>query len=59
LKFCVVDFSGRAWPGIGARLNVFRNGEPVGAVILTEPTRGRFVTADIVAGEIRGGDEVR
>lgn len=59
MQFCVVDFTGRAWPGIGARLGVYRDGAKVGEVILTEPSRGRLVTADIVQGEARVGDEVR
>jgi hypothetical protein len=57
--FVVVDFGGQRQPAAGTTLTVWRAHQPVGRVRLTEPARGRFVTADILEGEPRVGDEVR
>ena len=58
-RFAVVDFSSRAMPAIGTRLNVYRGEQRIGAIQLTEPVRARFATADILEGELRVGDEAR
>jgi hypothetical protein len=58
-RFVVLDFSAGAMPAIGTRLNVYRDQELVGAVLITDPVRTRFATADIVKGELRVGDEAR
>lgn len=57
--FVVVDFGTQRPPATGTTLTVNRANQPVGHVRLTEPVRGRLVTADIVDGEARAGDEVR
>jgi len=57
--FVVVDFGAQRPPVTGTTLTVRRANQVVGHVRVTEPVRGRFVTADIVDGEPRAGDEVR
>jgi hypothetical protein len=57
--FVVVDFEWQRPPVTGTTLTVRRANQAIGRVRLTEPVRGRFVTADIVEGEPRAGDEVR
>lgn len=59
LKFVVVDFGGQRQPPVGATLGVFRAGQRSGTIRLTEPVRGQFVTADILDGEPKPGDEAR
>ena len=56
-KFVVIDFSSRALPPIGTTLQVTRDGQRIGAVRLSEERRTHFVTADILEGELRPGDE--
>jgi hypothetical protein len=58
-QFVVLDFGGQRPPAPGATLAVLRAGKPVATVRVTEPTRGRFVTADVLSGEPRPGDEAR
>jgi hypothetical protein len=58
-RFVVVDFGGQRAPAIGATLKLYREDKPVGSVRLTTPVRGQFITADVVDGEPRVGDEVR
>jgi hypothetical protein len=58
-RFVVIDFSARSLPPVGTRINVYRNGKKVGVVQLTEPTRMRLATADVLEGELRVGDEAR
>ena len=57
--FVVLDFLGRPLPPTGARLEIYRDGKRVGAVRTTEPMRARFVSADVLEGELRSGDEAR
>lgn len=59
LKFVVLDYRARTMPAIGTRLAVYRAGQHVGEVQITEPVRVSFATADIQAGDVRVGDEAR
>ncbi|MEI8064093.1 MAG: hypothetical protein WCH84_08520 [Verrucomicrobiota bacterium] len=59
LKFVVLDYRSRAMPAIGTRLAVYRNGQRVGEVQITDPVRVNLATADILTGEVRIGDEAR
>jgi hypothetical protein len=58
-KFVVIDFGQFPVPAIGLEVNVFRSDRNVGRVRLTEPSRGRLITADILVGELKVGDLVR
>ncbi|MCS7048394.1 MAG: hypothetical protein NZ483_03740 [Verrucomicrobiae bacterium] len=59
LRFVVLDFGDRPRPPLGTVVELVRDEQVVARVQLTEPMRGRFVTADIVEGEPRVGDQVR
>jgi hypothetical protein len=58
-KFIVIDFTSHAMPLVGTELTVYRDGQRVGAVRITEPVRAPFATADIIEGELQVGDEAR
>jgi hypothetical protein len=57
-RFVVIDFSLRQPPKPGDVLVVLRNNQKIAKVRITEPTRGSFVTADIVEGSIEVGDTI-
>lgn len=57
--FVVIDFATRPLPAVGTRCNVYHGEKRVGAVRITEPERPPLVTADILEGQARMGDEVR
>jgi hypothetical protein len=59
LRFVVLDFALKQLPAIEQRLGVYREGLKVGEVKVTGPERGGNIVADLVAGEVRVGDEVR
>lgn len=58
-RFVVLEFTSGPMPSAGTRLKLDRGDKPVSTVQITEPTRGRFATADILDGEPKVGDEVR
>ena len=58
-RFVVVDFGAQRPPALGASLGVYRAGQRIGSVRLTEPVRGQFITADILDGDPRASDTVR
>jgi len=58
-RFVVADFGGQTVPAPGAELGIFRGDKAVGKIRVTEPMRGRFVTGDILEGDLRVGDVVR
>ncbi len=59
LRFIVVDFSIGPAPDLGRRMNVYRAGQKVGEIKISGPSRNNNIAADLVAGEVRVGDEVR
>lgn len=59
LRFVVVDFSNSRRPAIDERLSVYRVGEKVAEIKISGPYRNTTVAADIVAGEVKYGDEVK
>lgn len=58
-KFVVLDFTSRVMPVVGTKLPVYRGKERVGEVQITEPVRATWATADILAGDLKVGDEAR
>jgi hypothetical protein len=58
-RFVVIDFGQREPPSAGALLNVYRAGQRVGSVRITEWIRSRFAVGDMADGEAQPGDEVR
>lgn len=59
LRFAVVDFSLGELPPEGQRMSIYREGQKVGELKISGPSRNKNIAADIVAGEARTGDEVR
>ena len=59
LRFVVVDFTNSRQPGIDEKLGVYRVGEKVAEIKVSGPYRNTTVAADIVAGEVKYGDEVK
>ncbi len=59
MKFVVLEFSTSAVPTAGSQLSLYRGKERVATVKATEPMKVPLVTADILDGEARKGDEVR
>jgi hypothetical protein len=59
LRFVIVDFSNSRQPVIDERLGVYRVGEKVAEIKVSGPYRNTTVAADIVAGEVKYGDEVK
>ena len=59
MKFVVLEFSSSAVPTAGSQLSLYRGKEHVATVKATEPMKPPLVTADILDGEARKGDEVR
>jgi hypothetical protein len=59
LRFVVIGFQLSKLPQIDQRMNVYRKNEKVGEVKITGPIRDQNIAADIVAGEVQVGDEVR
>jgi hypothetical protein len=59
LRFVVVDFSLSGVPAEGTAMAVYRAGQKVAEVRITGPSVGTNTAADITAGEVQPGDEVR
>lgn len=59
LRFVVIDFAFNPVPQLDQRLGVYRNGQKVGEVKISNQARNNIVAADIMAGEAKVGDEVR
>ena len=59
LRFVVIDFTNSRRPTLEERLDVFRVGEKVAEIKVSGPYRNTTVAADIVAGEVKYGDEVK
>jgi hypothetical protein len=57
--FVVMEFTSQVMPAAGTRMTIYRNGKPVGAVRITEPSRAQLATADILEGEVHVGDQAR
>ena len=59
LRFVVIDFGERPVPRVGTAVELVRGDKPVAKVRLTEPARGRFITADILEGSPNVGDRIQ
>ncbi|MCX7866788.1 hypothetical protein [Limisphaera sp. VF-2] len=58
-RFVVLTFPSGRLPAIGQVLSVYRDGLKVGEVRVSGPQRDDHIVADIAAGEVRVGDQVR
>ena len=59
LRFVVVDFTNSRQPTVDEKLGVYRVGEKVAEIKISGPYRNTTVAADILAGEVKYGDEVK
>jgi len=59
LHFAVLDYSLKSLPNIGDRLFIYRQGIKVAEVRVSGPQMNSNIVADILAGEVKTGDEVR
>jgi hypothetical protein len=59
LRYVIVDFTNSRQPIPDERLGVYRVGEKVAEIKISGPYRNTTVAADIVAGEVKYGDEVK
>ena len=59
LRYVVVDFSRGRVPAADQLLNVYRQGKKVAELKVSSQSDGRNFAADILAGEVRVGDEAR
>jgi hypothetical protein len=59
LHFVVLTFPIGQTPANGTRMNVYRRGDIVGEVRVTDQQRNNNAIADIVLGDAQNGDEVR
>ena len=59
MKFVVLEFTNSAVPTAGSQLSLYRGKERVATLKATEPMKPPLITADILDGEVRKGDEVR
>ena len=59
MKFVVLEFTTSQIPTAGSQITVYRDKARVATVKATDPMKPPLVTADILDGEPRKGDEVR
>jgi chromosome segregation ATPase len=58
-KFVILNFPQGALPPVRSKLDVYREGTPVGSLLVTDPVVPPYVSANIVNGSVQQGDEVR
>ncbi|KAF0179381.1 MAG: hypothetical protein FD161_1480 [Limisphaerales bacterium] len=59
LKYVVVEGTLGRLPPVEQTLNVYRDGQKVGVVVVSNQARGANFAADLTQGEARVGDTVR
>ncbi len=57
-KFVVLDFPDENVPAVGTKLSVYRSETLVGNILVTNPVKPPFASADILSGNIQTGDTV-
>lgn len=58
-RFVIIDFTNSRPPELEQKLAIYRAGLKVADVKVSGPFRNTTVAADIMAGEVRYGDEVK
>lgn len=58
-RFVVLSYPTPNLPRTDQRLNVYRQGRKVGELRVTGPARDTITAADVLAGDVAVGDEVR
>lgn len=59
LRYAVIDFGVGNIPRPGDRLDVFRAGQKVGEMRVSNQARGGIIAADIMTGDVQELDEAR
>ena len=59
LRYVILEFGMSRVPSPGQRFGIFRGGEKVGQVRISNEASGSNVAADVIMGDLRVGDEVR
>ena len=59
LQFVVAEFPAGEVPPLNERFSVYRQGQKVGEVKICGPQEETNIVADVTAGEVQSGDEVR
>jgi hypothetical protein len=59
LKYVVIEGVIGRLPPVDQTLNVYRDGQKVGVVVVSNQVRGANFAADLTQGEVRVGDAVR
>jgi type IV pilus biogenesis protein CpaD/CtpE len=59
LRFVIIDFTNTRRPELDQRLGVYRVGQKVAEIKVSGPYRNMTVAADLLAGEVKYGDEVK
>lgn len=59
LRFVVIDFPLGRLPQVEQPMAVYRQGQKVAELRVTGPSNGTNIAADIIAGQVASGDEVR
>jgi hypothetical protein len=58
-RFAILNFPIGHLPSIEQRLNVYRLGLKTGEILVTGPQLDDNIVGDVVAGDVKPGDEVR
>jgi starvation-inducible outer membrane lipoprotein len=59
LRFVVLDFSLGGMPAPDQLLNAYRQGQRMAELRVSGPQMGTYIVADVIAGLVQVGDEVR
>ena len=59
VRFVVLDFPLSMIPAVGQKMSVYRDGQKIGEVKISGPQNETNIVADITAGTVQIGDEVR
>jgi hypothetical protein len=59
LRFVIVDFTNARRPDLQQKLGVYRVGQKVAEIKVSGPYMNTTVAADVLAGEVKYGDEVK
>lgn len=59
LRFVIVEFASGNIPAVGSAASAYRAGQKVAELKFSGPVRNTNIAADLRAGEVQVGDEVR
>ena len=59
VRFVVLDFPLNSMPAMGQKMSVYHAGQKTGEIKISGPQNETNIVADITAGTVQAGDEVR